>query len=1028
MSIDESIPSTVLASETENTISQITLRRITYKLNDFVFLKPETEDECYYIGRIIEFIPDKDAKDFLVNIKVAWFSRPRDVFGGNRRRHFDPRLLIATMNTDINPVSAIICKCEIKHIDHISNMDKYKSDEYAFYYNQLYDRHTRRLYDVLPMESVKNLPRRIMRHLLSFQFILVEAGSADRFTTKRVCQACDGWCSPDEPIATCGTCSNILHLDCAGMTRKPSKGYTWQCSSCLRDFQMNERGASNDDLDSTNGQSDNSNHDEKDTPSKLKKATPIDFDADEVDDHVAAHTHNHNPLFPFCYFGKYASLNDLDDNLDEKSHPKSSSRIGKAFQAHMPECCDTTLLDAESKQIKAIDNLQQEPTLSVRRRGRPRISSTDTTVSRSSVDEVVFCGHTLTEKSIDAGHYLRLLSELGGFKNLSGRIVYQCLLQLYQNRSRPDEDKSWLNELVSQERSSQWTVAEISSFERGVAKYGHELNWIRKEFVPSRTLKEVILYFYIWKKSPNYTSVYSEYCRVYRPKKFLKNTDVRSSAAANIKDFSDFSSTEEDNVESLKPTMSWVECSNCFKNAKVTRPAGLLFAHGQQQRWCLECHTYYITYATPRIISETIKKANREKERKRKAREMVDEDTHVFKKRGRPPGRSQLAKKNNTEETWADISDKLDDAELEPCAVCLDFTESEASKLVRCTGCRLYVHTLCYGVLSFKTSKSNSFQCDRCMNSQNPESSLIYDCVLCTGQLSSRLSPIKRTICNNWVHVQCAIWHSEPIFGCLKSLEPVESIGLVDKQKWLMHCNICNIHAGACVKCTTTGCLAASHVTCAQHDDSWVAKIQTKTIPDVKDGWDYSTIVTCPLHSSKNENENNLAGSSDATTSEILFQYISGFKVGISGHATRSQRRAASQTLHSQCYCHDPCKENISISQDKSIVTQHIDSLPQPTPYLEKTSSTNNNPLCTEDPLLDTAKKTSAENGVSIEEVHCVMCNVSTSPFWFCAEDLLLIKNSFEESLFASINAKGARVCFACVLQSKSQLVNNLLV
>ncbi|KAH6561512.1 hypothetical protein BASA62_009762 [Batrachochytrium salamandrivorans] len=965
----------------EQILSQVTLKRVTYKLNDFVFLKPETDNECFYVGRIAEFLADEKAPLVPVKIKVAWFSRPKDVLGGSRRKHFDPRLLVATMNTDINPISAIIRKCDIKHMSHIQNMDTYKSLEDTFYYNQLYDRHTRRLYDVIPIESAKNLPLRILRHLASFQFILVEAGNADSFITKRICQSCSGWCRPEEPIASCGKCTKIFHLDCLGMTKKPPKGYTWQCSSCLKALGINSKEAIND-VDPDDPSED---MDDNSTPTSCKAAVPIDFDADDGKEDDIPRVHDHNPLFPFCYFGEHASINDLDD---EKAHPKSSSRIGKGFQADIPDWCDPSASTDEARPVVFVDDSPQQSVFPFRRRGRQRQSKTDIIIDRSCTNELVYCGDTLFEASIDVDKYVHQLYEMAATTHLHGDIIYSCILQLFQHRSDLEHSADWLGELVSRSHSMKWPDGDIKAFEKGVAKYGHELSWVRKEFLPKRTLKEIVLYFYIWKKTPRYYPVYSQYCLIYRPKKILKGADLRCSSIANGMDLSDFSSEEDDESQKPKPPGSWTECANCFNNVTVTRPAGLLSAHGQQQYWCIDCHTYFITYATSRVIADTVKKANRDREKKRKAGEFVEEGAPTPKKRGRPPGRTRTAPKSDSEPRRSIVEEDISFVETCVCAVCLDTAETKASWIVRCTGCKITVHTLCYGISAESPGDITQFRCDRCVNSSSPDASLIYDCVLCTDAFSHSISPIKRTAGSNWAHVQCAIWHAEPTFENTSSMEPIECIGLIDRKRWQEVCMICNVPKGACVICDEPGCTAACHVTCAQYCDSWVASIyfsaaRTSGEPRL------SPVIFCPLHIRKNflnlpQLESLHTTSEGHSISENLRQYVLDGKSSNSDPKTRCQKRAFSRNLSGLCLCHGSggTTQRTSISEGYTVLATAdvAPVLPPPETILHTGDDVSNSSS------LQLARKAVDSSHTSIpgsEIEHCRKCGTNISPFGF---------------------------------------------
>lgn len=191
--------------------------------------------------------------------RIAWFNRPKDVIN---RKSADPCLLVATMHSDINPVSSIRGKCVVTHKYYISKdqIDDYRKQQDHFYYNQLYDRYIQRVYDVVPCETVQNVPMDTLDALKQrYQFIVVEQGKASDLTVaRRICCVCQEWCSRYVFIVTvdtcvcrfiyilfpfvsaasvkCAACQKSYHMTCLNppLARKPSKGFAWQCAFCTR--------------------------------------------------------------------------------------------------------------------------------------------------------------------------------------------------------------------------------------------------------------------------------------------------------------------------------------------------------------------------------------------------------------------------------------------------------------------------------------------------------------------------------------------------------------------------------------------------------------------------------------------------------------------------------------------------------------------------------------------------------------------------------------------------------------------------
>ncbi|KAA6416343.1 MAG: PHD finger and BAH domain (Snt2) [Lasallia pustulata] len=198
-----------------------------------------------------------------------------------------------------------------------------------------------------------------------------------------------------------------------------------------------------------------------------------------------------------------------------------------------------------------------------------------------------------------------------------------------------------------------------------------------------------------------------------------------------------------------------------------------------------------------------------------------------------------------------------------PCAVCYEM-EPAGDQLLCCRGCRLTVHRNCYGIA--ESRPANKWQCDMCFNDITVSLSTSYECVLCpvTGRWNEhelmeppRIShkkktdrerekerleremvldetetyrqkqnesgkavvprePLKRTAGNNWVHVVCAVWTAEMIFGDARALSPSEGIGSIPIWKYQQICKLCKTTSGACVTCHQ--CPATFHVACAQQN------------------------------------------------------------------------------------------------------------------------------------------------------------------------------------------------------------------
>ena len=159
-------------------------------LVDHVYLAPEHLGEPYYIGRVMEFSADG------VEARIAWFIRYKDV---QNLAHYDPAHLLATLNSEMNPVSSIQAKCKVVHKYYIpkDQFDSFRRCQDHFYYTQMYDRYMQRLFDLVPCETILNMPGDVLQALTSrYQFIIVDQGKArDLITPPRDCAVCQEWCA-----------------------------------------------------------------------------------------------------------------------------------------------------------------------------------------------------------------------------------------------------------------------------------------------------------------------------------------------------------------------------------------------------------------------------------------------------------------------------------------------------------------------------------------------------------------------------------------------------------------------------------------------------------------------------------------------------------------------------------------------------------------------------------------------------------------------------------------------------------------
>lgn len=80
--------------------------------------------------------------------------------------------------------------------------------------------------------------------------------------------------------------------------------------------------------------------------------------------------------------------------------------------------------------------------------------------------------------------------------------------QAFQNMEQLSEDD--FKHLVH------WSPKEIDAFEQSIRDHGHDLNYA-KNSVQTKSMADIVRFFYQWKKTDRYELVYSDWTKIYRP-------------------------------------------------------------------------------------------------------------------------------------------------------------------------------------------------------------------------------------------------------------------------------------------------------------------------------------------------------------------------------------------------------------------------------------------------------------------------------------------------------------------------------
>lgn len=138
---------------------------------------------------------------------------------------------------------------------------------------------------------------------------------------------------------------------------------------------------------------------------------------------------------------------------------------------------------------------------------------------------------------------------------------------------------------------------------------------------------------------------------------------------------------------------------------------------------------------------------------------------------------------------------------MEQCVLCTD-EETFENPILNCVDCDLKVHVLCYGIENLDAE----FKCSPCQS--NVSQSM---CILCMKNGGA----LKKTTCDGWVHVLCALFIEGCRFLDNNVMEPVD-ISRVSESKRNKKCCFCENDDGFAPLCHHSKCKNRLHITCAQ--------------------------------------------------------------------------------------------------------------------------------------------------------------------------------------------------------------------
>jgi len=139
--------------------------------------------------------------------------------------------------------------------------------------------------------------------------------------------------------------------------------------------------------------------------------------------------------------------------------------------------------------------------------------------------------------------------------------------------------------VLCRDEMEEWAASEANLFEEALEKYGKDFNDIRQDFLPWKSVKNIVEYYYMWKTTDRYVQ-----------QKRVKAVEAESKLKqVYIPNYNNKQGTMNGNIgNSDAPTATGRPCESCFKHS-----SSQWYAWGpahMQCRLCQSCWSYWKKY------------------------------------------------------------------------------------------------------------------------------------------------------------------------------------------------------------------------------------------------------------------------------------------------------------------------------------------------------------------------------------------------------------------------------------------------